>query len=831
MSFTHFKLTRPDGLTRRLKFDERPSWSVLAARISNLFFIPVDAVAVSYVDNDGDEVTLSTEEELQDYYETDYKPDLVVKFAVHNMSVSSPDNADKPLPETPPTSNTPGANRNPFTAPAFVVEVEDDWERLPGLGSMGMGGLGGMGPAFMPGPMDRDFESPHGFLVEVNDSADLSKRSERSETERAESVSTEPAIPTRDKGKEKAKDAMEVDDDNEVDERTSTASVLANETPKKPPVHVFDVSDAEGDMDAPGTIADESNASSTAKAASPKVFPDPPLETTGEPANQTVSLTNDVASLLNSLSSVLAGHPELAEGLQAIVRHARDGTYWSAHREVLTRAANELRRSSMEFQAEAGRAGAYVRRAAEEEAGRRVTEAVNNIALAIRQMSIGNRANEASNDADPVTSTPIDEQGPFDRPSSRGEESLRGRDARWSVRGHHHHHHFRHHPFPRRGPPSPIHAHRGSPSPPMLHDPPFPPHMPPPHMPPPPPPPHPHMGPPPPSLPMDSPSPLGPVPVLPPPFPPHSEGSMPPPPPGPDGRPPPFGDAFGRQWHYGFFGHRGGMHGRGGMRGRGGFRGMGMYHPIPPVPPFPPYMSGLFSPPAGPPPGRDDLGMDDYAGEFEDTDMYGLHSHEETRAELEAAREFYKSMKERYRRERDARRRMRGGRGMSMDSGIPGAFADMSRDIPQETAVPRPADAQTTANPASTAEAQPVADPSAEIQNDPHRVSYSRGGFPALEISSVPRRSHTYHGRVGGGRGGHMRSTSVDRREGMRNIQERVERRVSEMGFMDPSLASRVAEQVQQRQPDENLDEDDIVFSVVDELVGLPTSPGLGRGT
>lgn len=52
------------------------------------------------------------------------------------------------------------------------------------------------------------------------------------------------------------------------------------------------------------------------------------------------------------------------------------------------------------------------------------------------------------------------------------------------------------------------------------------------------------------------------------------------------------------------------------------------------------------------------------------------------------------------------------------------------------------------------------------------------------------------------------------------------------MGFMDPSLASRVAEQVQQRQLDENLDEDDIVFSVVDELVGLPTasSPGLGRG-
>lgn len=223
---------------------------------------------------------------------------------------------------------------------------------------MGMGdmGVGSMGPAgmFMHGPGDdANSEKPHTFLVEVDDSADISKRSERSEieTERGESVSTE----RRDKGKGKARDNMEVDGDN----TDSTTSIIADETPKKHPVHVYDVSDAEADAESPGTIAgnihrylcvnrdiiltltfvDESNASYTAKAVSPKTFPDPPLEATGEPAEQTISLTNDLAAFLNNLSSVLSGHPELAEEISTIVRNAWDGSYWASHRKALTRAA------------------------------------------------------------------------------------------------------------------------------------------------------------------------------------------------------------------------------------------------------------------------------------------------------------------------------------------------------------------------------------------------------------------------------------------------------------------------------------------------------------
>ncbi|PCH37204.1 hypothetical protein WOLCODRAFT_39041, partial [Wolfiporia cocos MD-104 SS10] len=43
-------------------------WSDLAARIENLFSIPAAAIALSYIDSDNDEVTLNTEEELQQFY-------------------------------------------------------------------------------------------------------------------------------------------------------------------------------------------------------------------------------------------------------------------------------------------------------------------------------------------------------------------------------------------------------------------------------------------------------------------------------------------------------------------------------------------------------------------------------------------------------------------------------------------------------------------------------------------------------------------------------------------------------------------------------------------
>jgi hypothetical protein len=57
------KLSRYD-VTRLVKFDHRPTWSDMAAKIQQLFAIPVEVAGVSYKDADGDEVTLSTQSVL-----------------------------------------------------------------------------------------------------------------------------------------------------------------------------------------------------------------------------------------------------------------------------------------------------------------------------------------------------------------------------------------------------------------------------------------------------------------------------------------------------------------------------------------------------------------------------------------------------------------------------------------------------------------------------------------------------------------------------------------------------------------------------------------------
>ncbi|KAJ6621212.1 hypothetical protein B0H10DRAFT_1790517, partial [Mycena sp. CBHHK59/15] len=82
---TKFKLTKLDGLTRRVTFSTPPTWSTLATKIHTLFDIPVDHVGVSYVDSDSDEVTLSSEDELREYYQGVIQPGDVVKFVVQDL--------------------------------------------------------------------------------------------------------------------------------------------------------------------------------------------------------------------------------------------------------------------------------------------------------------------------------------------------------------------------------------------------------------------------------------------------------------------------------------------------------------------------------------------------------------------------------------------------------------------------------------------------------------------------------------------------------------------------------------------------------------------------
>ncbi|KAF9517171.1 hypothetical protein BS47DRAFT_1389979 [Hydnum rufescens UP504] len=63
-----------NGHTRRLTHPKPPTWEWLAAKVSQLYKIPRDDVAInrgnqlSYVDPEEDQVTLSTQEELEDYF-------------------------------------------------------------------------------------------------------------------------------------------------------------------------------------------------------------------------------------------------------------------------------------------------------------------------------------------------------------------------------------------------------------------------------------------------------------------------------------------------------------------------------------------------------------------------------------------------------------------------------------------------------------------------------------------------------------------------------------------------------------------------------------------
>ncbi|KZP04689.1 hypothetical protein FIBSPDRAFT_694422, partial [Athelia psychrophila] len=153
------------------------------------------------------------------------------------------------------------------------------------------------------------------------------------------------ATPVMDKGKGKL-----VDDDDV----STTGSVLISEANIKYPVHVLDVAD-EGMVDPPVRSV-ETNTESTPIAAQGTLQDDkqnaadeadPPLpsvETPPAPASAP-SLTSDVATFLTTLTTVFSAHPELSEGLRHITRSATNGAYWSAHREAVTRAAEDIRRS------------------------------------------------------------------------------------------------------------------------------------------------------------------------------------------------------------------------------------------------------------------------------------------------------------------------------------------------------------------------------------------------------------------------------------------------------------------------------------------------------
>jgi Wiskott-Aldrich syndrome protein len=391
---THFKL-KFDDLTRRVSFAQQPSWQELAEKISTLYSIPAHQVGVTYIDTENEEITLNTAEELQDYYFSSYRPGDTIKFSVRDLTSR---NERQPAPANAGFRNTFGQFVDP-EIPDF-----DEWQavnNIPSLEEI-------LGHA----PSTSDIRSAFVESV-VSDGSTVGKGEDNAleaepAVERACSEVSDPHISSEEKGKERAHSIRSI---------SSTQSLLAADVGDKHPVHVYDVNSANNRStlahtfsfdDVGDPIAAESTprVSTSFLAASPsdkKVDqtpelqaedpPIPSLEFTdpqltpqaadaGQSAQASTSLARDVASFLSAISDIISSHPELSESLRTIVRNTTNGTYWASHREALSQAAAELQHNT-ETIVEDGR------HVVEEEAGRRVAEALSGVLRIFSQAQDG----------------------------------------------------------------------------------------------------------------------------------------------------------------------------------------------------------------------------------------------------------------------------------------------------------------------------------------------------------------------------------------------------------------------------------------------------------
>ncbi|KAJ1301626.1 hypothetical protein OPQ81_008872 [Rhizoctonia solani] len=85
------------GLVRKVTFKnvDQPSWHELSWKIGDVCNIPHAAVALTYLDPDGDKITISSQPELREYYssldEEELDPSVPHKFIVRNLNEGVPD--------------------------------------------------------------------------------------------------------------------------------------------------------------------------------------------------------------------------------------------------------------------------------------------------------------------------------------------------------------------------------------------------------------------------------------------------------------------------------------------------------------------------------------------------------------------------------------------------------------------------------------------------------------------------------------------------------------------------------------------------------------------
>ncbi|KAH6917002.1 hypothetical protein BKA70DRAFT_1251117 [Coprinopsis sp. MPI-PUGE-AT-0042] len=314
----HFKL-KFGTETRRCTFPEPPSWDILATKLHTVFGLPKDSIAVSYLDAENDEITLSSEEELQDYYlivPSPDTPDQTIKLNVIDLSSRRERNAARSSPKIPLT----------------VFELEESWQPLPPFHS---------GPSGIITSDTIPASISHAF-IEVLDTDPSAVNPHIRGSDSSSTTST--PQPSIGKGKGRLEPPT-------PSRGTSTQSILDDDAPDKYEIHVMDRS----------LSADQAREDDT----------DPPLPDLSQ-LDPSVTLTQDIASLLDAFNGVVTTSPELVSSLRRLVVNARRGTYWEAHRENLSRTVSELSQA-------VGSTTAEFRRNAEAEAARRISESLGGL--------------------------------------------------------------------------------------------------------------------------------------------------------------------------------------------------------------------------------------------------------------------------------------------------------------------------------------------------------------------------------------------------------------------------------------------------------------------
>jgi len=312
MAPVHFKLVKQDGRGRRISFEDLPDWYTLSVKIHTLFGIPLESLAIAYLDPDDDEIAVSSEGELQEFYQTSYVEGKAVKFTVIELPPVR-------LESRGARSSTPNKNFGQD------YEVIDHWN----------GGLQALASLPIPVAFDADTNA---FVEVVNDE----------EPPRDHQLLSTPPIGSSTSGARLF--GRTNGNGNAISDAGSVASMPDEEHTSRYPSHVYvrNTKMNTGFASRVSTFRDDSTGrehplspqSVPVETPHPfnRSFEEPPAHD-DEPEPQTESppeappppaptFSNDFSNFLVDLAEVISTHPTLGVSLHRMFQRASNGSYW-----------------------------------------------------------------------------------------------------------------------------------------------------------------------------------------------------------------------------------------------------------------------------------------------------------------------------------------------------------------------------------------------------------------------------------------------------------------------------------------------------------------------